>query len=241
MAISKTLKQQLIQQYVADLSAATNAIVVQQSGIPVTTATQVRKDIKSTQWKYVVVRKRLFLRALKEAWLPEIAMEDVPWSIVLVTSTDPENQYGPLKAVNTILKDIKKDDNGASYTFLGGWFDKVWKDGEYVNELANIPSKEELIAKLMFLLKHPMQSLASVVDQIAQKNGEAAPQAEEIPVAEGESLSQEDVSQDPVQEEAPAQEENSEKPQEDGKQEPSVSESWSTDTQEEGKGDESNV
>jgi ribosomal protein L10 len=47
MAISKELKKQLIEQYVADLSAASNAIIVQQTGIPVTTATQVRKDIKS--------------------------------------------------------------------------------------------------------------------------------------------------------------------------------------------------
>jgi ribosomal protein L10 len=67
----------------------------------------------------VVVRKRLLLRAIKEAGLPEITMDDVPGSVVLITAEDAENEYGPLKAVNTALKELKKKDEGASYTFLG--------------------------------------------------------------------------------------------------------------------------
>jgi len=170
MAISKEHKKQLIEQYVSDLSAASNVVIVQQYGVWVRTATQVRKEITNAQWKYVVVRKRLFLRALQEAWLPEVAMDDVPGSVVLITANDEANEYGPLKAVNTALKELKKEDKGSSYTFLGWYFDKVWKDGAYITELANIPSQEELIAKLMFMLKYPMQSLASVVDQIAKKD-----------------------------------------------------------------------
>jgi large subunit ribosomal protein L10 len=193
MAISKELKKQLIEQYVTDLSAASNAIVVQQTAIPVTTATQVRKDIKSAQGKYVVVRKRLLLRAIKEAGLPEVSMEDVPGSVILITAEDAENEYGPLKAVNTALKELKKKNEGAVYTFLGWWFEKVWKDGNYVNELANIPSKEELISKLMFMLKYPMQSLASVVDQIAKKNGEPTPAAQVTAPAVDQSPAQEQV------------------------------------------------
>jgi large subunit ribosomal protein L10 len=204
MAISKELKKQLIEQYVADLSAASNAIVVQQTAIPVTTATQVRKDIKSTQGKYVVVRKRLLLRAIKEVGLPEVSMEDVPGSVILITAEDAENEYGPLKAVNTALKELKKKNEGAAYTFLGWWFEKVWKDGNYVNELANIPSKEELISKLMFMLKYPMQSLASVVDQIAKK---AEPTAEIPTMGNGESVLAAEVAASVI-EEAPVQEES---------------------------------
>ncbi len=177
MAISKEHKKQLIEQYVSDLSAASNVVIVQQYGVWVKTATQVRKEIANAQWKYVVVRKRLFLRALQEAWLPEVTMDDVPGSVVLITANDEANEYGPLKAVNTALKGLKKEDKGSSYAFLGWYFDKVWKDAEYVTELANIPSHEELIAKLMFMLKYPMQSLASVVDQIAKKDPSASDDA----------------------------------------------------------------
>jgi len=192
MAISKDLKKKLIEQYVADLSTATNAVIVQQSGVSVVTASAVRKDVKIVQGKYVVVRKRLFLRALKEAWLPEVEMNDLPGSIILITADNETDAFGPMKAVNKALKELKeKDENKGSYMFLWWWFEKIWKDGWYVNELANLPSKEELISKLLFMLKYPMQWLASVIDQIAKKNGEGVitketkiePKVETTPIA----------------------------------------------------------
>lgn len=210
MAISKDLKKKLIEQYVADIKSASNAVVVQQNGITVASATQVRKGIVDANGKYLVVRKRLFMRAVKEAGLPEITMEDLPWSIVLVTANDEANEFGPLKAVNKTLKELKKkkEEEGASYTFLGWWFDKTWKDANYVTELADLPTKEELVSKLLFMLKHPMQSLASVVDQIAKKNWEPAPVAQEetapapeAPVAEVSAPVEEEVkAEEPVQE-----------------------------------------
>lgn len=216
MAISKSKKKSLIEQYVSDLGAASNAVIVQQSGVWVTTATAVRKTIKAANGSYVVVRKRLFLRAIKEAGLPEVSMDDVPGSILLITANSEEDEFGPLKAVNKALKELKKADKWSSYTFLGWRFEKVWKDGSYVNELANVPSKEELISKLMFLLKYPMQSLVSVADQIAKKDGEVAPTKEEsaptpvveqaeTPVAEVAETSEEVVATEesaPVAEEA---------------------------------------
>jgi ribosomal protein L10 len=47
--------------------------------------------------------------------------------------------------------------------------DKKWLDQATMTEVANLPSKEELIGKMLFLLKYPAQSFASVVDQIAKK------------------------------------------------------------------------
>ncbi len=214
MAISKSKKKSLIEQYVSDLGAASNAVIVQQSGVWVTTATAVRKTIKAANGRYVVVRKRLFLRAIKEAGLPEVSMDDVPGSILLITANSQEDEFGPLKAVNKALKELKKADAWSSYTFLGWRFEKVWKDGNYVNDLANVPSKEELISKLMFLLKYPMQSLASVADQIAKKDGEVAPAKEEsapAPVAEQAEAPVAEVAE-PAQEEPVITEEASEAP-----------------------------
>lgn len=208
MAISKDLKKKLIEQYVTEIKNASNAVVVQQNGVTVASATQVRKGIVDAQWKYLVVRKRLFMRAVKEAGLPELTMEDLPWSIVLVTATDEANEFGPIKAVNKTLKELKKKaDEGVSYSFLGWWFDKTWKDAGYVTELADLPTKEELISKLLFMLKHPMQSLTSVVDQIAKKDGESAPVAQEptpepqAPAAEVSAPVEEVKEAEPVQEE----------------------------------------
>jgi ribosomal protein L10 len=72
--------------------------------------------------------------------------------------------------INKYLKEFKKDkDSNASYEFLGGFFDKEWKDGNYVDMLANVPSKEESLSKLVWLLNYPVQHFAAVLKSVAEK------------------------------------------------------------------------
>jgi ribosomal protein L10 len=46
--------------------------------------------------------------------------------------------------------------------------EKNWKEGSYVTEIASLPSKEELISKLLFLLKYPVGSFARVINEVAK-------------------------------------------------------------------------
>jgi len=83
------------------------------------------------------------------------------------------DEYAPLKVINKYQKEFKKSkDLDTNFEFLGGWFNKEWKDADYVNELANIPSREELLSKLVWIFNYPVQSLTSVLDQIAKKKVE---------------------------------------------------------------------
>ncbi len=170
MAITKQQKQQLIDTYIQDLKDAKTTVIVKQSGIAVSTATRVRKEVSTKAGKLNVVRKRLFLRALKEAGLEEVGLEKLDGSIFALHSQ--EDEFGPLKVVNKFLKEFAQDSKKtAEFTFLGGWFEKKWQSGEYVNELANVPSKEELYSKLCYLFNYPLQSFACVLSEIAKKNG----------------------------------------------------------------------
>ena len=56
-------------------------------------------------------------------------------------------------------------------TFVGGWFGKKRESAEYVNELANVPSKDELLSKLAYLFNYPLTSFACVISEIAKKLG----------------------------------------------------------------------
>lgn len=167
MAISRDKKQQLINQYVEDLKAANNVVIVQQSGISVPTSTEVRKGVLGADGKFNVVRKRLFMRALEEAGYETVAIDQLEGPVVVLYANSDE--YGPLKVVNKFAKEFVKNKEDSSFKFLGAWYDKKWNDGEYVTELANIPSKEELLSKLAYLFNYPLQSLAATVDQIAKK------------------------------------------------------------------------
>ncbi len=168
MAITKEKKQSLIKEYVQDLQEAKSLVIIKQIWLPVSTDVEIRKDIRAESGKFNVIRKRLFLRALKEAWYPEINLDQLSWSAVAVYSKWDE--YAPLKVVNKYLKSFQKEkEPTSSFDFLGWYFDKEWKDADYVNELANIPSREELLSKLVWLFNYPIQSLTSVLDQIAKK------------------------------------------------------------------------
>ncbi|MFA7718106.1 MAG: 50S ribosomal protein L10 [Candidatus Absconditabacterales bacterium] len=170
MAISKLQKKDLIKGYVKDLSDAKTTVIVQQTAVPVSTATTVRKEVTAQDGRLNVVRKRLFLKALKDAGLEEVGLENLEGSVFALYSK--ENEFGPLKVINKYLKEFKKENKGKQFNFLGGWFEKKRQSGDYVNELANVPTKEESYAKLCYLFNYPLQSFAVVLSEIAKKGGE---------------------------------------------------------------------
>ena len=163
MTISKEKKVELVKQYVQDLTSATNVVVLQQSGLPVTLSTEMRKEVIAASGKYNVVRKKLFLLGFDA-----VAESDLDGSVVVLYANDDE--YAPMKVVNKYAKQVAgTKELSASIKFLGAWYDKKWHDSDYVTELANIPSREELLSKLAYLFNYPVQSFAAVVDQIAKK------------------------------------------------------------------------
>ena len=168
MAISRDQKKQLIEQYVSDLKAANNVVVVQQNAVPVLESTKVRKEVLGAEWKFNVVRKRLFMKALEQAGYETVALDELEGPVVVLYANGDE--YAPLKVVNKYAKQFASDKTSkTAFKFLGAWYDKKWNNGEYVTELANVPSKEELLSKLAYLLNYPVQSFACVIDQIAKK------------------------------------------------------------------------
>lgn len=166
MAISKEKKVELLQEYSDAIAATNGVVVVQQSWVSVNDMTGIRKNLLATGAKFIVVRKRLFLRAVKEAGLQDVGIGDLEWAIVVLFNG--EDDMSPLKVINAAAKILKKDKTW-SLKFLWAWYDKDWKDGEYISELANIPAREELLSKLVYLLNYPVQSFAATLNAIVEK------------------------------------------------------------------------
>ena len=53
----------------------------------------------------------------------------------------------------------------------GGILNGARVEADMVNQLAKIPSKEVLISKLLYLLQHPVRSVAIALNAIAEKQG----------------------------------------------------------------------
>ena len=73
--------------------------------------------------------------------------------------------------------------NAKALELKAGVVEGTLYDTDALNELAKIPSRDELISKLLGSLQSPITNLARVLNQIAEKGGadacEAAPAAEE--------------------------------------------------------------
>lgn len=170
MALTKLKKQSLIQQYAEMLESGKDVVLVEQKGLPVGAVVSFKKELATTSAQSRVVKKRLLLQTAEKNGKDAVDLGILNGSLVALSLENED--FAPLKAVVKMNKMFKKTWAEYSYSFLGGWYGNSWKDAAYVSELANIPSKEELVGKFLYLLKYPIQATAGVLDQIAKKKGE---------------------------------------------------------------------
>lgn len=170
MALTKLKKQSLIQQYAEMLESGKDVVLVEQKGLPVGAVVSFKKELATTSAQSRVVKKRLLLQTAEKNGKDAVDLGILNGSLVAIALENED--FAPLKAVVKMNKMFKKSGQKYEYSFLGGWYGNAWKDAAYVSELANIPSKEELVGKFLYLLKYPIQATAGVLDQIAKKKGE---------------------------------------------------------------------
>ncbi len=167
MALTKKQKQELVKKYATMLSQSETTVAVQQDKIPVPVFSRIRSDIRAAWGQLMVVKKKVLLRAAQDAWMETIGLDLLPWSVSIVVSW--EDWLAPMKVLALFIKKTKKELWEYRVEFLGGRQSGKWQQKEYVTELANLPSKPELVSKLLFLLQYPIKSVAYTLSQIAEK------------------------------------------------------------------------
>ena len=90
---------------------------------------------------------------------------------IAIGSEDP---VAPAKIIKTFADKIE------SFSIVAGYLDGAVVDANTVNALADIPSKEVLIAKFLGSIKSPVYSFAYALQAVIDKSGEA-PAQEEAP------------------------------------------------------------
>jgi large subunit ribosomal protein L10 len=195
MALTRQKKAEKVEQLAAELKDSSSAIIGTFSKLTVAQDYELRKTVRNAGGHYRVLKNKLAQRASEGTKIEEALKGLKGVSSVAYTSGDP---VALAKALSTWIQD------NAEFTFKLGIVDgKVISIAE-IKHLATMPGKEELFAKLLFLINSPAQRLATVinatgrdlavvVDQGVQKNkfgGAAeAPKAEasaavEAPAAE---------------------------------------------------------
>lgn len=170
MAISRTKKEQLVNTYTDLLNNSVNAVILSQVWLPVNEVNNLRKSLKKSGWQLMIVKKRLLLKSLPHAnGLDTVEHNQLPWSLMLLMCKDSSAPYAPLKVISDYTKYIKSEWLPYKVEYVWWWMEKTWKEWSYVYEIATLPSKDQLISKLLFLLQYPVSSFARVINELAKK------------------------------------------------------------------------
>lgn len=156
--ITKSKKEEMIKGLVEAIDSSKSIVFVNFHGLKVGDETLLRQDLRKNQVNYKVSRKTLLKRALDGKATGEIPSLD--GEVAMVYGEDP---IAPAREVYNFQKTYKVPLN-----ILGGVYDGKFVDGNYMKEIATIPSREVLLSKIAFLLKSPMQRLAIAVNEVAK-------------------------------------------------------------------------
>ena len=163
-------KQAVVAELAEKLKNSPAGVVVNYQGITVDADTKMRKALREAGVTYTVMKNSLTGRACDE-----VGLSDMKQYLTGMTAIAIGNENDPV-APAKILK--KYADKVESFNILAGYLDGAVIDAATVNEVAEIPSKETLIAKFLGSIQSPVYGLAYALQAIVDKQDEATPAAE---------------------------------------------------------------
>ncbi len=191
------LKQPIVEEISGYIKDAQSVVLVDYRGLTVEQDTRLRKLCRENDVVYKVYKNTMMNFAFKGTDFEALAPYLEGPSAVAISSTDAT---APARVMGKFAKEAK------ALEIKGGVVEGIAYDAAGIASIADIPSREELLSKLLGSMQSPIANFARVMKQLAEKGGageavaEAAP-AEEAPVAE------EAVAEAPAVEEAPVAEE----------------------------------
>src|SRR6202046_2556822 len=154
MALTRAKKKQKVQVLAKELATSTTAIIGTFAKLTVAQDFELRKVVRGAGGKYRVLKNKLAAKA-SEGTKVEQALQGLKGvSSVAYTSGDP---VALAKALSTWIQE------NAEYTFKLGIVDGKVITVEEVKQLATMPSKEEIFAKLLFLINATAQRMVTVM------------------------------------------------------------------------------
>jgi large subunit ribosomal protein L10 len=155
MALSRSQKSDKVKKLAGELETSTSAIIGTFTGLTAEKDFNLRKAVRSAGGSYHVVKNKLAQRSAEGTKI-ESALKGLKGvNSVAYTSGDP---VALAKALSTWVKE------NSEFTFKLGIVDGKVINVQEITELANMPGKEELFSKLLFLINAPAQRLATVIN-----------------------------------------------------------------------------
>ena len=174
--LTKEQKREQSEQLRSALGDAAALFVLQNHGLNVNEVNQLRSKVRQTSASYKVVKNSVVRLAVEGTELETLDSHLTGPNALAFTDGDGV-------ALAKVLREFAKDH--PELTFKRGYLEGQFLDAEEATAVADLPSRDELVSRLLYLLQSPIRRLAvalngpiqkftTAVSQIAEKESQAS-------------------------------------------------------------------
>ena len=149
-------KKQLVEELKEKIGAAKSVVIVDYKGLSVFEDTELRKTLREANVEYRVLKNRLMQKAFNELGYTDFDEALNGPTAVAFANGDP---VAPAKIL------LDSADKTKKLSIKCGMVDGTYITVDGVKELATLPPKEVLLAKLLGTLEAPISGLARVLNE----------------------------------------------------------------------------
>ena len=175
--MNRTQKTEAVESLAQGLGQSSNAILFAFAGLKVPEVTELRRQVRGTESTYLVVKNTLALRATKGTALEAVAEH-------FTGATAVAFNKGNAVALAKVLTNFAK--TNPNLVFKAAVIDGHAVPAAEIKTIAELPSREELVSKLLFVMQSPMRrlvtvlngpvrNLAGVLSQVAEQKSKSGP------------------------------------------------------------------
>ena len=158
------LKKPVVDEISANLEGAAGVVLVDHCGLTVEQDTQLRKQMREEGLVYKVYKNTMLNFAIKGTEFEPLSQHLEGPSAIAISKTDAT---APARIISKYAK------KAPTLKMIAGVVEGNYYDEKGVAALANVPSREELLGKLLGSIQSPIANFARVISQIAEKQEEA--------------------------------------------------------------------
>ena len=161
-------KQEIVRNLAEKIRGSAAGVLVKYEGITVEDDTKLRAALRAAGVEYCVMKNSLTGRACEEVGYGDLKQYLTGMTAIALSEKDP---VAPAKIIKEYADKIE------TFEIKAGFVDGGLLDAAGVGTLANIPSKETLIAKMLGSMMAPLYSFARVLQAKIDKDGGAPAEA----------------------------------------------------------------
>ncbi|QCU02244.1 50S ribosomal protein L10 [Blautia sp. SC05B48] len=158
------LKQPIVEEISNCIKDAQSVVLVNYSGLTVEQDTILRKELREAGVQYKVYKNTMMRRAFEGTAFESLSDHLHGTNAIAISETDAT---APARILAKYAKQFP------ALELIAGVVEGNYNDQAGIQALSTIPSREELLGKLLGSMQSPIANFARVLNQIAEQNGGA--------------------------------------------------------------------